>query len=230
MGAAVTGAGTPAPGRIGPNAITRVAEALLDESGAGAAAGLFRLADLEAHFRAPPQQMVLESEVTRLHRVLREQLGAAAARRVARAAGRRTAAYLLAHRIPGLFRVVLPRLPAALASRLLVAAIRRHAWTFAGSAGFHARAAPAVQFTLFGCPLCRGSVSTAPLCDYFEACFEQLFRALVHRQASATETSCQAAGADACRFELNWPRRAGAVRIAKAKRPQRGARRRNPGE
>jgi len=43
-----------------------------------------------------------------------------------------------------------------------------------------------------------------PVCDYYAATFEHLFRRLVHRDASVAETHCEARGDDACRFELRW--------------------------
>ena len=50
----------------------------------------------------------------------------------------RTGDYLLAHRIPKPVQALLKRLPAPLAARVLLAAITRHAWTFAGSGRFEA--------------------------------------------------------------------------------------------
>ena len=89
-----------AAGRIGPNAITRVAEVLPGVIGSAAAWALFERAGLEQHLRRPPQGMVDEAEVTRLHAELRASLGGAGAAEVARRAGWLTADYLLAHRIP----------------------------------------------------------------------------------------------------------------------------------
>ena len=189
---------------IGPNAIIRTMEALQEDAGPERLAALLRQAGLEAYLVAPPQRMVPASEVARLHQVLHQQLGSQRAAAVLRCAGERTGAYVLAHRIPALARFVLRRLPPRMAGRMLVLAIRRHAWTFAGSAAFHATGMRPVVFTLTGCPLCLGAIGTLPRCDFYAGCFETLFRALVHDQASATETSCAATGADACRFELRW--------------------------
>ena len=75
-----------AAARIGPNAITRVAEALIVGGGPDLAQRVFERAGLTAYLREPPGQMVDESEVTRLHRELRGLLGAPAAAAVAREA------------------------------------------------------------------------------------------------------------------------------------------------
>lgn len=194
-----------AAARIGPNAITRVAEALIVGGGPGLAQQVFERAGLAAYLREPPGQMVDEAEVTRLHHELRSLLGAPAAAAVAREAGRRTAAYLLAHRIPRPVQAVLRRLPAAWAARVLLQAIRRHAWTFAGSGRFDARAGRPVVLTLRDNPLCRGQRADVPVCDFYAATFEGLFRALVHPASRVDEVACEARGDAECRFELRWP-------------------------
>jgi divinyl protochlorophyllide a 8-vinyl-reductase len=191
-------------GRIGPNAITRVAEALRPRVGDGRTALIFSRAGLATYLSRPPETMVAEAEVTRLHAVLRDVLGSDDAREVARDAGRRTADYLLAHRIPQPVQALLRRLPAGLASRVLLAAITRHAWTFAGSGRFSASAGHPVQLAIQDNPLCRGAAWAEPGCDFYAMCFEHLFRVLVHPDARVIETACEACGADACRFEIRW--------------------------
>lgn len=195
---------TGSPARIGPNAITRVAESLQREAGAVRAAEVFTAARLGHYLGTPPESMVDEDEVIRLHSALRAALGDAASRRVAKAAGAATGDYLLAHRIPRLVQALLRWLPAGFAARALLAAIRRHAWTFAGSGVFSGCAGTPVRLTIAGNPLCRGALSAEPLCEYYGATFERLFRALVHPHARVIETTCEASGADACRFEIHW--------------------------
>lgn len=197
-------AGVAAAGRIGPNAITRVAEVLPALAGAGAAERVFARAGLLEHLQRPPQGMVDETEVARLHATLHATLGDATARAVARAAGTATGDYLLAHRIPHAVQWVLKRLPAALAARVLLSAISRHAWTFAGSGRFAATPGRPVRLEIRANPMCRGLTAQAPACDFYAATFERLFRVLVHPAARAVETACEACGDDACRFELRW--------------------------
>ncbi len=190
--------------RIGPNAIIRVAEALRQHKGEAVTALIFGRAGLLPYLAELPQSMVDEAEVMRLHGALRDCVGPAEARAVARDAGHRTADYLLTRRIPRAVQTLLRRLPAALAARLLLAAIRRHAWTFAGSGHFSARAGKPVALTLRDNPLCRGVAVDEPACDYYSATFERLFRVLVHPRARVRETACEAMGADACVFEIDW--------------------------
>ncbi len=200
-------------GRIGPNAITRVAETLPAFVGTNATWALFERAGLVNYLREPPDRMVDETEVTRLHGVLRASLGSTVAGRVAHGAGLRTAEYLLAHRIPKPVQALLKRLPAPLAARVLLSAIRRHAWTFAGSGVFTARACGGVftaaagrpvVLAIRGNPLCKGMTAGEPACDFYAATFERLFRVLVHANAKVVEVACEACGAAECRFEVRW--------------------------
>jgi len=205
-------------GRIGPNAVTRLAEALDEHLGEPHTSELFRAAG-QLHLRhAPPLHMVEENVVTALHAALRVELGLPGAARIGWRAGSLTGDYLLANRIPGPVRALLRMLPATWASRILVRAMEQHSWTFAGSGTFaatHLRGAalpgprPAagrvrLQLSIHGCPLCRGARAPQPVCDYFAATFERLFAALVHSSARVCETACRAGGADACTFEVRW--------------------------
>jgi divinyl protochlorophyllide a 8-vinyl-reductase len=191
-------------GRIGPNAITRLAEVLPSFVGAAMTRHLFDSAGLLRYLSAPPQEMVDEAEVRRLHAVLHETLGGETAGRIAHRAGLRTADYLMAHRIPKAVQALLRCAPAPLAARMLLAAIRRHAWTFSGSGDFTASAGQPVLLAIRGNPLCQGFEAEAPACAFYAATFERLFRALVHPDASVREIACEACGADACRFEVRW--------------------------
>jgi divinyl protochlorophyllide a 8-vinyl-reductase len=55
------------------------------------------------------------------------------------------------------------------------------------------------------CPICRGARADDPICDYYAATFEHLFRALIHPRIEVRETQCQAQGASACVFEASVP-------------------------
>lgn len=189
---------------IGPNAIIRVAEALGENAGRARTEHLFAAAGLSHYLAEAPGQMVDEREVLRLHCAVRDQLRPADARAVFRDAGVRTADYLMANRIPRLVQQLLRVLPARAASRLLLAAIRRNAWTFAGSGDFVAEPGVPAWLRLRNNPLCRGVIAEHPACEYYAATFETLFRALVTGNARVTETGCEATGAATCRFRIDW--------------------------
>ncbi len=193
------------PARIGPNAIIQVAAALVQAHGAAAAGRVFEAAGLAPYLAVQPEGMVEEREVIALHLELRRLLDSAAAGAVARVAGLATGDYLLRHRIPVPVRHLLAWLPRRLAARLLVAAIARHAWTFVGSGRLTTAVDRQAVLIVEDCPICRGTRATAPVCEYYRATFERLFRALVDPRTAVRETLCAAAGDGRCRFELEWP-------------------------
>ena len=190
--------------RIGPNAITQVRAALERHLGDERTREIFVQACLLNHFECPPQHMVDEYEVISLHRTLHTALGDPLALTIAQEAGQATARYLLAHRIPRPIRWLLRCLPASKAAHVLLLAIRRHAWTFAGSGRFSVEPGPPIVLVLRDNPFCRGLTAGTPSCAYYAATFEQLFRLLVHPAAYVTESHCEAAGDDACKFVIDW--------------------------
>lgn len=184
--------------RIGPNAILQMIPVLEASGGPGlvdalmADAGLTALPDGHA--------MIPETDAARLHQALRTALPAAMADPIAAQAGRNTADYILAHRIPRRAQDLLRLLPAALAAPALAKAITRNAWTFAGSGAF--RALSSWEFEIADNPVIRGEVADRPLCAWHVAVFERLYRELVAPDVTCREVACCAQGAPACRFAL----------------------------
>jgi divinyl protochlorophyllide a 8-vinyl-reductase len=170
-----------APGRIGPNAIIRTLEALRAAHGEVVTREVLRIAGLAAYADAPPAAMVDEAVVVRLHVTLANVLGGDEQAAIAAEAGRLTARYLLAHRIPTLARFVLRVLPAGLALPLLRRAIARHAWTFAGSGRFAWSAGGPIR--LDGGPFALRPDAASLLAPFYAATFETLLRALVDRRS-----------------------------------------------
>jgi divinyl protochlorophyllide a 8-vinyl-reductase len=191
-------------GVIGPNAITRIAVALGTSGGEALCRRIFARAGLAHYLATPPAHMIPETEVAMLHRAAIEELGEARAAAISRRAGRLTGDYLLENRIPVLAQRLLKRLPRKLAARLLVGAIARHAWTFAGSGAFSYAFAPRLTLTLDGSPICREIRTQEPACAYFAATFERVFGEMFGPSLSVRETECEATGAPACVFEIGW--------------------------
>ncbi len=178
----------PAPAVVGPNAILQTAAALRAFGGEAAARAVFASAGLGDRLAHPPADMVPEAEVRRLFDAVLSDLAPPDADAVLADSGQRTGAYILANRIPAAAVAAMRALPAPLAARLMLAAIVRHAWTFAGSGrarGGHGR--PPL-LTIAGNPL------ATPGCRWHAAVLEALFRAVagpgcrvVHRTSGAED-------------------------------------------
>lgn len=200
-----------ASGRIGPNAVIRLAEAATDRLGHAACAGVFQAAGLAHRLETPPDAMVVETEVVSLYRALAER-APADAESVAAEAGRRTGDYLLAYRIPKPVQWVLKRLPAALAARVLLGAIGKHAWTFAGTGRFAAEAGRGARVRVIGGPFASPGAAAGPLRAFYAAVFTRLFSVLVSPAASALARVEDGV----CAIRLDWRRGAAADPLPKA--------------
>ena len=193
----------PAPA-IGPNAVTQLVPALTRQGFAAMVPQLFAGAGVAGWLADPPAAMVDERMVAALHRTLRAGLPPEQTSLVLAEAGRLTADYLLAARIPGLAQAVLKLLPASLAASLLVGAIKAHAWTFAGSGRFSALGGKPLILEITNNPLCAGEHAAAPICSWHAAVFRRLFEVLVSRDVRVDEIDCEGRGDDACRFSIDW--------------------------
>ena len=191
-------------GMIGPNAITRILEALNVVESPQSVRRIFKASGLEAYLFKQPTEMVDEREVMRLHRVLHQDLGGDRARYIGRIAGGLTAEYLLRSRIPRPAQIALGYFPTSISSRLLAKAIAKNAWTFVGTGTFLVSHGRPIIFTIRKCPICREQRATAPYCDFYAATFEHLYSRLVNERARVTEVSCQAMGDEECKFRINW--------------------------
>lgn len=194
-------------GQIGPNAVIRLAEALDGFESRAVTSRIFSACGVERYLERPPSDMVAEAEVASLHQEIHRAFGDNRARNIAWVAGRRTADYLLAHRIPRPAQKILRLMPAKLASRILVQAIKRNAWTFAGSGKVLATHRGGTVISIAHCALCRDCHSPVPYCDFYGAVFERLFAELVHARATVREVTCAAMGAPHCTFAINWTNR-----------------------
>jgi divinyl protochlorophyllide a 8-vinyl-reductase len=189
--------------RIGPNAVLQLAETFRAHAEDGLAERVFTTAGHGDWLSAPPDSMIPQDAVARVHAALWDLAPRERARERAREAGLRTGDYLLAHRIPAPAQVILRWLPAPLAARALVKAISAHAWTFTGSGRFGAEFGPVLRLSIAANPLAARR-SSEPDCVWHAAVFERLFRELVHPATRVREVACTALGAPACVFEVDW--------------------------
>lgn len=181
-----------AAGLVGPNAVIQLAAALADAPEAARAiftrAGLARLLD------NPPDAMIDQSIPARLFDALYAELPARDAAQIAHRAGRLTGQYILANRIPRPVHYLLRALPRALAMRLLLKAIARNAWTFAGTGEVQVQPR-APQITLAGNPM------PMPNAVWHVGVFEALFGALVSAETRVTHRHLD--GVDAFTLHLS---------------------------
>ncbi len=187
-------------GLIGPNALLQLVPVLEAES-PGLSARLFASA-----CASMPKTlgMIPEEPVARVHQELRRRLPTRAPA-LAAEAGRRTADYILAHRIPPPAQWLLRALPPQLSAPLLTRAIARNAWTFAGSGSFRIVSVRPVLIEIGANPVIRGECADHPVCHWHAGVFQRLFQVLVDPRITATETCCGAMGAVACRFRVSRP-------------------------
>ena len=198
-------------GRIGPNAVLQLIEALREQADADLTERIFASVDLTFLLSCPPTTMVDERIPARLFAALWRELPAKRAQRIAAEAGRRTADYIIANRIPDLAKSALGLSPPWLATALLLSAIEKHAWTFAGSGRCSTHLRPTVQLIIEDNPMAM------PDCCWHVAVFEQLFRRLVSPDTKVTHSECCRAGAEACRFDIDvlWQKEGAMNRILK---------------
>lgn len=189
---------------IGPNAVTRLAEALVEMEGPARCTEIFGKAGLACYLSDPPQEMVPEEHVAELHKVMHGVLGGCCARAVGWRAGELTGAYLLANRVPKLAQVLLRHTPKAVSVRLMAAAIAGHAWTFTGGGTLGWRCGRTLFITIRGSPVARRLQTGEPACSYYAATFEAIFTAVVGPGVAVHERACEATGAEACLFEVVW--------------------------
>lgn len=189
---------------VGPNTILQIDRVLADRVTQDLRRSVFHEARLSSYLATPPEHMVPEADAARLFAAVVALLPAADAERVLREAGQRTAAYIVANRIPKPARRVLRLLPAFAGARLLLIAIVKHAWTFAGSGRVSIRLGrrPAL--------LIAGNRMASPDCVWHTAVIEGLFRAVVSDRLRVAHANCcgkrgaigRVRGDDVCRFEI----------------------------
>jgi divinyl protochlorophyllide a 8-vinyl-reductase len=198
----VTPTGGETVGRIGPNAIVQLTAALRDREGEAVLRDVLGRAGLAEPALEAAAGLIPVAQVRALHAALPEVVGTETARSLVAEAGRRTAAYLLAHRIPGFFQRLLARLPTRLRRSLLLAAIARHAWTFTGGSRFTARLGPRARLRIDPCSLCPEAGKVGLGCVYYAATFEALLQRLVDPRTRVEPATCGAAGSRRCELRI----------------------------
>jgi len=159
---------------IGPNAVLQTVAVMEERLGHAETAAI--LADAQIARLPSGEHMIPEIEALRLHRwlAMHDPMGALV---IAEEAGARTADYIIAHRIPRAAGWLLRHLPARAAAPLLMAAIRKHAWTFVGAGAF--TPADAWHFAIDRAAANDPLPPPESLFCWYAAVFTRLYRVLV---------------------------------------------------
>jgi divinyl protochlorophyllide a 8-vinyl-reductase len=184
-------------GLVGPNAVIQLATALRVAVPESTTERVFARAGALRMLRVLPDAMIDEAIPARLFEALWQELAPEQAARIAYDAGRRTGAYVAASRVPAIARAALRALPPRWAAPLLLTAISRHAWTFAGSGICSVSLRRPAVITIVRNPLKN------PGCVWHVGVFETLFRTLVDAATGVRHYDCRMDGAPADRFEID---------------------------
>lgn len=186
-------------GQIGPNAVVQLANAMRAESGAKAAERLFRRAGHADLLSNPPTAMMDECIPAKLFAQLwQDEPGQAAA--IAAEAGRRTADYVISNRIPQTAKLAMGLMPRRLAAYMLLSAICRNAWTFAGSGACAVSMSPQPLISITDNPL------RMPECVWHTAVLKQMFRRLVSVCADVQHSTTHSDGTCINHFKISLSR------------------------
>lgn len=184
--------------RVGPNAIIQTSRALEKLCGREARDAIFAAAGFGWMQEREPTDMVRAEAVVALNRAIHDNVERQHAERIMWHAGVGTARYILANRIPKPAQYALSRLPRGLAAHILLKAIGKNAWTFAGAAKIQVgRNWIAIEEN----PICLGR-SGFSSCVWHQAVFTTLFEDIIGGDVIVQETHCIARGDKLCRFEI----------------------------
>ena len=194
----------PATPRIGPNSIIQTLKAVEALEGPELSAKIEQEAGLTG---LPRDGMIPEVWFVRLVDCVRRYVPRGRSELILARSGTLTAEYVREHRIPSAVRTLLARLPGRLAVPLLLRAIQKHAWTFAGSGRFWVERGYPPTLVLENNPCCRAPATSSFLRgasggSYYAAAFEGLLK-LAAPRTIVEEVACRVEGHPHCRFQVH---------------------------
>ena len=185
---------------VGPNAVTQLHAAMCAAGRYALMERVFAAAGHQEWLSSAPEAMIPEAAAADVHRQGWRLANPADAAHLAADAGRRTADYVMENRIPAPVRALLSVLPGMLSEPLLLSAIARHGWTFAGSGDVRILRGGDAALEIRPNPL------AGPFgCVWHMAVFTAMWQRFVHPEAQVVETACCSSGAPACRFAVLRP-------------------------
>ena len=183
------------PAKIGPNSIIQTVAALEASYGKNEAEALLTIARQGHLVGNLPSEMVEEETFHTLVKALEREIGSEKLAAILNDSGQRTAAYLLKVRIPGFFQKLLKPLPPGLAFKLLLFAIGKNAWTFAGSGDFSYTSGTTPEITV------KVTFPTLPVVgNFYLGTFTKLLKELVNPKTTIDASITGESGDITCRY------------------------------
>jgi divinyl protochlorophyllide a 8-vinyl-reductase len=183
------------PSKIGPNSIIQTVAALEERFGKTEAEAMLTRIGQGHWIGNLPTEMTDESKFHSLVCALEKEIGENRTSGILEESGRRTAAYLLRVRIPGVFQKILKLLPPGPAFSLFLFAISKNAWTFAGSGEFSYSTGKNPEIVV------RVTAPSNPVVgNFYLGTFEALLEELVNTRTKITATIRQQENSILCTY------------------------------
>jgi divinyl protochlorophyllide a 8-vinyl-reductase len=187
-------------GKIGPNSIIQTVRALQDFYGQKKAVEILEQGGQGHVLTRELNEMIDEQDFIALAKMLYSQLGVDDTLPLLRRSGNLTGEYVLANRIPKPVQRLIKFLPLPLRLKVLLTAIGKSSWTFAGSGTYSFITRPRPLITINNSIIKQAVQAKKPVCSYYTGAFETLIKTLVSPRAVIEEVECLAGGSDKCRF------------------------------
>lgn len=170
--------------RIGSDAVLHTLDALSEVGGDHLTQEIIDAAGLRHVVGQTLQEMVPQSVFSALVQSIEDLLPRSQVDLVAVKSGRKTGAVLLEQYIPEMAQKLLRTLPKRVAGPLLLRALEKHAWTFAGSASVHHIDGPPLKLVIGNNPMAIWG------CLWQCALLETVFRRVVSPDARIWQMAC----------------------------------------
>ncbi|NWJ45810.1 MAG: bacteriochlorophyll 4-vinyl reductase [Chloroflexi bacterium] len=194
-------------GKIGPNSLIQTVRAMRRIYGDEKARRILEEGGQGFLWDHHPGEMIDEGEFITLARMLYSNLGVQETLPLLRLSGNLTGEYVLANRIPKFAQRIIKFLPRKLRLKVMLNAIGKNAWTFAGSGKYSFTLSPQLQINLDE-SIIRHAISKAnvPVCSYYTGAFETLLKTLVDAHIQVEEIECAIRGDSRCVFQIKFTR------------------------
>ncbi len=189
-------------GKIGPNSIIQTFQALQEFYGQKKTREILEQGGQGHILSYLPSEMIDEQEFIALAKMLFSQLGVDEAIPLMRRSGNLTGKYVLANRIPKPVQRLIKLFPRPIRLKILLTAIGKSSWTFAGSGTYSFITRPRPLITINNSIIRQAVQADKPVCSYYRGAFETLIWALVSPKAVVEEVECLAGGDSRCRFVI----------------------------